>query len=80
MTLNNGVRVQHEIPRRTGLLSISNCIRRNTESYYKERNEKGDTTISRNKTNNKKGHARKLYTRISKETMNIPGRQEQKKE
>ena len=74
MTLNNKVYVQREISREIRLLFISNYIRRNVKSYYKERNEKRNTTISRSKTNNKKRHARKPRTRILKKTINISER------
>ena len=80
MTLNNKVCIQYEILKRTRLFLISNCIRRNTRSHRKERDEKEDTTISQNKTSNKKRHVREPRTRILKETINISERQEQKKE
>ena len=79
MTLNNEVHVQHETSERTRLLLILNCIRRNVRSHRKERDEKEDVTISQNKTDNKRRHVGEPRTRIPKETMNIPGRQEQKK-
>ena len=74
MTFNNKVYIQYEISRRTRLFLISNYIRRNVKSHRKERDEKGDTTINRNKINNKRRHARESRTRIPKETMNISRR------
>ena len=74
MTFNNKVCIQYEIPERTRLFLILNYTRRNVRSYRKERDKKEDTTISRNKTSNKKRHTKKLRTRILKEIMDIPGR------
>ena len=79
MTPNIEIRVQCEITRRTRLLSLPNGIRENIRSHDKKGNEKRNATNYRDTTSNKRGRARKPRTRIPKETMSIPGRQEQKK-
>ena len=76
MILNNGIRIQYEITRRTEFLFILNNIRKNIESYDKEENEKRNIISHRNKIDTKKEHTKKSYIRISKEIMNISGRQE----
>ena len=76
MISNDGIRIQRKITRRTGFFSISNNVWRNIRDHNKKENEKKNITNHRDKINNKKRRTRKSRTRISKETMNISGRQE----
>ena len=76
MTLDDGIRIQLKIIKRTELLSILDCIRKDVEGYYKEENKKENITNYRNKINIKKRHIRKLCIRILEEIINILRRQE----
>ena len=76
MTSDNEVRLQRKISERIGLLFLFDRVRKNTRSYNKEKNKKRNTTNHRNKTDTKREYTRKPRTRISKETINISGRQE----
>ena len=80
MTFDNEIRIQYKISERTRFLLLSDRIRENIRSHDKKENEKRNTTNHRNKTDNEKRYTRKPRIRISKEIINIPGRQEQKKE
>ena len=71
MTLNNEVHVQRKTLKRTRLFFILNRIRKNVKSHYEKRNKKENTTIYRDKTDNKRRHIKKSYIRILRRIINI---------
>ena len=76
MTLDHEICIQFEITERTRLFFILINVRKNIESYNKEKDEKKNTTNYKNKIDIKKKRVRKSRTEISKETINISKRQE----
>ena len=76
MTLDNEIYIQLEIIKRIRLFFILNSIRKDVESHYKKEDEKRNIINYRDKTNIKKRCTRKPRIGISKETINISGRQE----
>ena len=79
MTFNNEIRVQRKTARKTRFLFILNSIQRKIKSHDKKENKKKNVTSYRDRINIKKRYTRKPRTEILKETINILGRQEQKK-
>ena len=74
MVLNNEIRVQCKITKRTKLLFLLDNIWKNTRSHDKKGNEKENTTNHRDETSDKKRRTRKPRIRILKEIMNISKR------
>ena len=74
MILNNRIRVQYKIIKKTGFLFVLSNIRENIENYNKKENEKENITSHQNQINTKRKHTRKPRIRIPERTINISER------